>query len=101
MFFPWFSSMEHTYQSSLWTYSDQRRGGEKSHDWQFRIGGLTESTEWTRVRLGVPIQPITIDAQPAHGIVQMRIEPINVLWNLIPVTLAAFVLMGVHRLWRS
>ncbi len=90
--------MEHTYQSSLWTFTDHRRGGVISHDWQFRIGGQTGSTEWLRVRLGVPIQPITIDAQPAHGIVQVRIEPINILWNLIPVTLAAFVLLGVRRL---
>ena len=101
MFFPRLSTLEHTYQSSLWTYSDQRRGGVISHDWQFRIGGLTESTEWTRVRLGLPIQPITIDAQPSHGIMQVRIETINILWNLIPATLAAFVLMGVQRLQRS
>ena len=99
MFFPWFSSMEHTYQSSLWTYSDQRRGGEKSYDWQFSIGGLTESTEWTRVRLGLPIQPITIDTQLSHGIVQVRIEPVNVMRNLIPAAIVALVLLAVRRLW--
>ncbi len=91
--------MEHTYQSSLWTYSDQRRGGEKSNDWQFSIGGLTESTEWTRVKLGLPIQPITIDTQLSHGIVQVRIEPVNVMRNLILAAIVALVLLAVRRIW--
>ena len=99
IFFPWFSSLEHSYQTSLWTYSDHRRGGVVSHDWQFRVGGHTESMEWTRVRLGLPIKPITIDIQSATGIVQVRIEVINFIRNLIPPTILVLILLGVRWLW--
>lgn len=100
MFFPWFEKLEHTYQSSLWTYSDMSRG-KASNDWQFRIGGETESTEWTRLRLGLPARYATIDAQWSAGIVQVRIEPSDLLGNLIPVAIIGLVIAGVKRLWKG
>ena len=100
MFFPWIKKLEHTYQTSLWTYDDTTRGAT-SNDWQFRIGGETNSTEWTRLRLGLPARYATIDAQWSTGIVQVRIEPSDLFGNLIPVAIIGFVLAGVRWLWKG
>ncbi len=101
VFFPWFIMLEHSHQTYLWTYDNHRRGGAVSYDWQFRIGGETDSTKWLRTRLGFPIQPITIDVGGTSGIVQARIEPVNFLLNLIPASLLAIILLTVRWIWRG
>lgn len=56
--------------------------------------------EWTRVQLGIPVRPITIDVQSSTRIVQVRVEPTYILLNLVPVTVLVLLLLSGRWLWQ-
>jgi hypothetical protein len=86
--FPHHESLNHTYQTSLWTYpaNDQaftfaKRPPEFCGRWgeQRPIGELIR---WNRLTLGFPFRAITIDYQSDHRILQVRGELVFIAVNL-------------------
>ena len=99
---PSHESLNHTYQSSLWTYSshDQRLTFTKRPlEICFRYGEQRPSFEliqWERIRLGFPFRAITIDYQSNNRILQVRGELILVAINLgCGISIGFFLFCGI------
>jgi hypothetical protein len=91
---PSFDEYNRAYQSSLWTSRSQRRYPAKSYDLQFRFGTeIDDLRPWTRVRLGFPIKPITVDILTEPVIVQVRFETLHNIVNII------VALIGILGVW--
>lgn len=98
--FPSFSTLENTYQTSLWTYDNWRKNEIPMQDIVLKsdkkIDGLKK---WTRVRLGLGVKPITIDYQSDNNIIQSRIEPYFLLTNnLIIAIVISIVYVGFKKI---
>lgn len=58
--------------------------------------------KWNRIRLGFPFKPVTIDIQPDHSIVQVRIEPDAIIVNILIMSVFGCVVLltfiGIKRI---
>lgn len=87
---PSFSTLEKTYQTSLWTYDNWRKNEIPMQDIILKSNKKIDGfKKWTRIRLGLISKPVTIDYQSDNNIIQTRIEPYFLLTNNL---IIAFVL---------
>jgi hypothetical protein len=94
LLFPSFDKYTNAAQAGLWTYDNHRRYPAKSYDLQFRIGTeINDIRPWTRIRLGFPIKPITVDVLTEPVIVQVRFETLHIIINIV------MALIGILGVW--
>lgn len=98
LLFPSFDTYTNAAQSGLWTYDNHRRYPAKSYDLQFRIGTeINDIRPWTRVRLGFPVKPITVDVLTRPVIVQTRIETLHLLVNVAAALVGIVIFRALRR----
>ena len=98
--FPSFSSLENTYQTSLWTYDNWRKNELPMQDIVLKSDKKIDGfKKWTRIRLGLVSKSITIDYQSDNNIIQSRIEPYYLLTsNLIIAMVISMIFVGFKKL---
>ena len=95
---PSHEALDHTYQTSLWTYPESGRSIEtlrRPPQLAVRIGGTTARgslMRWHRVRLGFPFKAVTLDIQKGKSIVQSRFELVYFVANLFGGLSVGFVI---------
>ena len=107
MLLPSFSSMDMSYQTSLWTYTKSRRALSISRNpasfWiQIPVAEPDSRSllHWNRLQLGFPFNATTIDFQGDSPRIQARIE----LWFLglnlamiVPISFVLFCVINIVR----
>lgn len=94
---PSYEKLNNTHQDYLWTASNDRREEQLIKDIQFRLGGEVDDLKpWWRIRLGFPATT-TIDYQADLSIMQVRIEPLNILYLTIGLLLLTTSLLGGYK----
>jgi hypothetical protein len=95
---PSFDTYTQASQSGLWTYDNHRRYPAMSYDLQFRIGTeINDLRPWTRVRLGFPIKPITVDVLTRPVIIQVRLETLHITVNLVAALVGILIVGALKR----
>ncbi len=95
---PSFDTYTEAFQSGLWTYDNHRRHPARSYDLQFRIGPeINGLRPWTRIRLGFPIKPVTVDVLTRPVIVQVRLETLHITVNLVAALVGILIVWALKR----